>query len=84
MPSIFLTGTAAAGAIAMINAVGNLGGYFGPFIVGWIKDATGSFEAGLYFLATCSLMCAVITFFAARAAGDPAAMMRANAAAAAE
>ena len=79
MPSIFLTGTAAAGAIAMINATGNLGGYFGPFIVGWIKDSTGSFEAGLYFLAACSLMCAVITLFAARAAGDPAAMMRANA-----
>jgi MFS transporter, ACS family, tartrate transporter len=83
MPSIFLTGTAAAGAIAMINAVGNLGGYFGPFIVGWIKDSTGSFEAGLYFLAACSLMCAVITLFAARAAGDPAAVTRANAAAAA-
>jgi len=84
MPSIFLTGTAAAGAIAMINATGNLGGYFGPFIVGWIKDSTGSFEAGLYFLATCSLACAIITFFAARAAGDPAAMMRANEATAAE
>jgi MFS transporter, ACS family, tartrate transporter len=82
MPSLFLTGTAAAGAIAMINAVGNLGGYFGPFIVGWIKDSTGKFEAGLYFLAACSLMCAVITYFAARAAGDPAAMLRANAAAA--
>jgi ACS family tartrate transporter-like MFS transporter len=73
MPSIFLTGTAAAGAIAMINAVGNLGGYVGPFIVGWIKDSTGSFEAGLYFLAACSFMCAVITFFAARAAGEPSA-----------
>jgi MFS transporter, ACS family, tartrate transporter len=84
MPSLFLTGTAAAGAIAMINATGNLGGYFGPFIVGWIKDSTGKFEAGLYFLAGCSLMCAVITYFAARAAGDPAAMLRANAAAAAE
>jgi len=36
MPSIFLTGTAAAGAIALINAVGNLGGYVGPVIVGWI------------------------------------------------
>jgi hypothetical protein len=34
----------------MINAVGNLGGYVGPFIVGWIKDSTGSFQAGLYFL----------------------------------
>jgi ACS family tartrate transporter-like MFS transporter len=79
MPSIFLTGTAAAGAIALINATGNLGGYFGPFIVGWIKDSTGSFEAGLYFLAACSLACALITLVAARAAGDPAAMMRANA-----
>jgi MFS transporter, ACS family, tartrate transporter len=84
MPSLFLTGTAAAGAIAMINAVGNLGGYIGPFVVGWIKDSTKSFEAGLYFLAACSLMAAVITFFAARAAGDPAAVARANAPAAAE
>jgi ACS family tartrate transporter-like MFS transporter len=83
MPSIFLTGTAAAGAIALINATGNLGGYFGPFIVGWIKDSTGSFEAGLYFLAACSLSSAVIAFFAARAAGDPAATARANSAAAA-
>jgi len=84
MPSLFLTGTAAAGAIAMINATGNLGGYFGPFIVGWIRDSSKSFEAGLYFLAACSLMAAIITFFAARAAGDPAAIARANAAAAAE
>jgi ACS family tartrate transporter-like MFS transporter len=84
MPSIFLTGTAAAGAIAMINAVGNLGGYVGPFVVGWIKDSTQSFEAGLYFLAACSLMAAILTFFSARAAGDPAAIARANAPAAAE
>jgi MFS transporter, ACS family, tartrate transporter len=84
MPSIFLTGTAAAGAIASINATGNLGGYFGPFIVGWIKDSTNSFEAGLYFLAACSLMSAVIAFIAARAAGDPSAMARAKAAAPAE
>jgi MFS transporter, ACS family, tartrate transporter len=78
MPSIFLTGTAAAGAIAMINAVGNLGGYFGPVVVGWVRDSTKSFEAGLYFLAACSLMAAIITFFASRAAGAPAAMPRAN------
>jgi ACS family tartrate transporter-like MFS transporter len=80
MPSIFLTGTAAAGAIAMINAVGNLGGYVGPFVVGWIRDSTKSFEAGLYFLAACSLMAAVITFFAARAAGAPAAVPHPSAA----
>ena len=78
MPSLFLTGTAAAGAIALINAIGNLGGYFGPFIVGWIKDATDSFQAGLYFLAACSLMAAIIALVAARAAGDPAARARAS------
>src|SRR6202035_3641628 len=76
MPSIFLTGTAAAGAIALINAIGNLGGYVGPVIVGWIKDSTGSFQAGLYFLAACSLACAVITYFAARAAGEHGATKR--------
>jgi ACS family tartrate transporter-like MFS transporter len=67
LPSQFLSGTAAAGAIAFINAIGNLGGYFGPFVVGWIKDETKSFEMGLYFLALCSLASAAITFFAGRA-----------------
>ena len=69
MPSIFLTGTAAAGAIALINATGNLGGYVGPMVVGWIKDETNSFEAGLYFLAACALMGAVITYLAPTATG---------------
>ena len=67
MPSAFLTGTAAAGGIALINSIGNLGGYVGPFIVGWIKDSTKSFEMALYFLAACALLSTVITFFAARA-----------------
>jgi MFS transporter, ACS family, tartrate transporter len=71
MPSMFLTGTAAAGAIALINATGNLGGYIGPFVVGWIKDSSGSFEAGLYFLAASAIACAVITFLAARASRPP-------------
>jgi ACS family tartrate transporter-like MFS transporter len=69
MPSQFLTGTAAAGAIALINSIGNLGGYVGPFVVGWIKDETNSFEAGLYFLAASALLGAVITFFATDASG---------------
>jgi MFS transporter, ACS family, tartrate transporter len=69
MPSLFLTGTAAAGAIALINATGNLGGYVGPFVVGWIKDSTNSFEAGLYFLAASAFGAAVITYFATAASG---------------
>jgi MFS transporter, ACS family, tartrate transporter len=72
MPSQFLTGSAAAGAIALINATGNLGGYVGPFVVGWIKDETNSFQAGLYFLAACALMGAIITWLAPTASGKKA------------
>jgi ACS family tartrate transporter-like MFS transporter len=67
LPSIFLSGTAAAGGIALINSIGNLGGYVGPFIVGWIKDSTNSFEMALYFLAACSLALGAVVFVARRA-----------------
>ncbi|SEE28320.1 MFS transporter, ACS family, tartrate transporter [Rhizobiales bacterium GAS191] len=80
LPSLFLSGTAAAGAIAFINAVGNLGGYVGPFVVGWIKDTTNSFEMALYFLAACSLASGAIAFFATRACGVPAVARRSLAA----
>jgi ACS family tartrate transporter-like MFS transporter len=73
MPSMFLTGAAAAVGIALINSIGNLGGYVGPFIVGWIKNSTQSFEAGLYFLAACAAISAAITLVAARATGGGAA-----------
>jgi ACS family tartrate transporter-like MFS transporter len=69
MPSLFLTGAAAAGGIALINSIGNLGGYVGPFVVGWIKDSTKSFEMGVYFLAACAFSSALITYFAKRATG---------------
>jgi ACS family tartrate transporter-like MFS transporter len=68
LPSTFLTGAAAAGGIALVNSIGNLGGFVGPYVVGWIKDATGSFEAGLYFLAACALASAVLAFFGLRPA----------------
>jgi MFS transporter, ACS family, tartrate transporter len=67
MPSLFLTGGAAAVGMALINSIGNLGGYFGPMIVGWIKDSTKSFEMALYFLGACALLSAVITLLATRA-----------------
>jgi ACS family tartrate transporter-like MFS transporter len=67
LPSIFLSGTAAAGGFALINSIGNLGGYVGPFIVGWIKDSTNSFEMALYFLAACSLALGALVFVARRA-----------------
>jgi MFS transporter, ACS family, tartrate transporter len=69
MPSAFLTGAAAAGGIALVNSIGNLGGYVGPFIVGWIKEGTGSFEAGLFFLAACALLSGIIAYFAVQPTG---------------
>jgi ACS family tartrate transporter-like MFS transporter len=56
LPPMFLTGTAAAASIAWINSIGNLGGFFGPWYVGAMKDATGSFAGGLYGLAVFSLI----------------------------
>jgi ACS family tartrate transporter-like MFS transporter len=61
MPSLFLTGTAAAAGIAWINALGNLAGTVTPFIVGTIKDMTRSFSGGLYALAGFALLAAVVT-----------------------
>lgn len=60
LPSTFLSGTAAAGGIAMVNSIGNLGGFVGPYIVGWIKDSTQSYASGLYFLAACAFASGVI------------------------
>lgn len=67
MPSLFLTGAAAAAGIALINSIGNLGGYFGPFVVGWIRESTNSFEMALYFLAACAFASAAITWLSVRA-----------------
>jgi ACS family tartrate transporter-like MFS transporter len=47
IPTRFLTGMAAAGGLAFINSIGTLGGFIGPSIMGWLKDRTGSFSAGL-------------------------------------
>jgi ACS family tartrate transporter-like MFS transporter len=58
-----LTGTAAAAGIAWINSLGNLGGFFGPSVVGWVRDSTGSFAGGLYALAGFSLMSALVAAF---------------------
>ena len=55
LPAAILSGAAAAGAIALINAIGNVGGFAGPFVIGWIKEATGSFSWGLLAVAVAVL-----------------------------
>ncbi|HJS86346.1 MAG TPA: MFS transporter [Acetobacteraceae bacterium] len=66
MPSMFLSGSALAAAVAWINSLGNLGGYFGPSIVGWARDLTGSYSGGLYALAGFAAMSAIVAAFGLR------------------
>ncbi|ADI03971.1 transporter transmembrane protein [Streptomyces bingchenggensis BCW-1] len=50
LPTLFLTRSTAAVAVAMVNSIGNLGGFFGPYAIGWAKRSTGSATGGLLFL----------------------------------
>jgi MFS transporter, ACS family, tartrate transporter len=50
IPNEFLGGAAAAGGIALINSLGNLGGFAGPTLMGYMKQSTGTFAAGLALL----------------------------------
>jgi MFS transporter, ACS family, tartrate transporter len=61
LPNTILSGSAAAAGLAFINSVGNLGGWFGPTIVGWLADETGGFEGGLYALSGFCVLAAVVT-----------------------
>ncbi len=60
LPTSFLSGAAAAGGIAIVNAIGNLSGFAGPYLMGYIKDRTGSFDGGLLCLAAFGLIAMVI------------------------
>lgn len=60
LPTSFLSGAAAAGGIAIINSIGNLSGFAGPYAMGYIKDATGSYEGGLQLLAALGFMAMVL------------------------
>jgi nitrate/nitrite transporter NarK len=60
LPTAMLSGTAAAGGIALINAVGNLGGFLGPYMMGAIKDLTGSFSIGLLSIAMGVLVSGIV------------------------
>jgi ACS family tartrate transporter-like MFS transporter len=55
-PSTFLTTSAAATAIGLINSVGNLGGFLGPKVVGMLSERSGNYALGLWFLAVCILI----------------------------
>jgi ACS family tartrate transporter-like MFS transporter len=59
LPGALLTGTSAAAAIGLINSIGNLGGFVGPVVVGYLKKRTGSFVAGVLYLSLSAVLAAV-------------------------
>jgi D-galactonate transporter len=63
LPTAFLGGSAAAAGIALINSVGNLAGFAGPYFIGFMKDLTHSTNIGLYTMAGALMLGALLTFF---------------------
>jgi nitrate/nitrite transporter NarK len=62
LPSAFLTGTASAGGIALINSIGNLCNFFSQAGMGWLKDHTGNYRTGLVSLAVLVTTAAIVAF----------------------
>jgi ACS family tartrate transporter-like MFS transporter len=60
IPPMLLSGSAAAAGIALINAIGNLGGFFGPTVMGTLRDATGGYSGGLLVLAGALILEAIL------------------------
>jgi nitrate/nitrite transporter NarK len=61
LPTSFLGGNAAAAGIALINCTGNLGGFFSPAIIGFLKTYTGTLNSGLFLVAACMIASSVLT-----------------------
>lgn len=61
LPTAYLTGMGAAAGIGLINSIGNLAGFASPYLVGWLKDATHSYGAGIMVLAGLLLLGAWLT-----------------------
>ncbi len=61
MASTLMSGAGAAAGIALINSIGNLGGFIGPYMIGWIKGKTGSYTGGLYVVGATLALSAVLT-----------------------
>ncbi|MHA6795019.1 MFS transporter [Pseudonocardia bannensis] len=71
LPSAFLTGAGAAAGIALINSFGNLSGFAGPYLTGWLSDLTGDFRAGMWTVAGFMTLAAVVVVALGRRAGRP-------------
>jgi cyanate permease len=60
LPTQLLSGVGAAAGIAMINSFGNLSGFAGPYLTGWLEDWTGSFRSGLWVVAALMVVAGLV------------------------
>jgi MFS transporter, ACS family, tartrate transporter len=74
MATTFMSGAGAAAGIATINSLGNLGGFLGPFMIGWIKGKWGSYAGGLYVVGATLAISAVLTFMLSHRTSEPTAL----------
>jgi ACS family tartrate transporter-like MFS transporter len=70
LPTAFLTGRGAAGGVALVNSVANIGGFIGPTLMGYMRDLTGTFAAGLWLLTVALATGAVIALLLPAGQGD--------------
>lgn len=70
IPSRYLVGVAAAGGLALINSIGTLGGFLGPWIMGWLKEETGNFTAGLAVMAGCLFIAGLLAIILQKIANE--------------
>ncbi|MGA9442875.1 MAG: hypothetical protein WBV18_05565, partial [Methyloceanibacter sp.] len=63
LPTAFLAGTGAAAGLALVNSIGNIAGFAGAYIIGLLREATGSFSTALLFLAGASALGALMVLF---------------------
>jgi ACS family tartrate transporter-like MFS transporter len=66
LPSTFLTGVGAAAGIAMINSFGNIGGFAGPYLTGWLRDLTGNNKSGFFVVAGLMVMAGIVVLVVGR------------------
>lgn len=71
LPTIFLTEAAAAACIGMINSFGNLGGFAGPYVIGFLTDRTGGYGAGIAYLGCMGVAGAVLVLSVSAAGSRP-------------
>ena len=66
LPGTFLSGTTAAATIGAINCFGNIGGFVGPYIVGWLSNRTGTYASAVLFLTGSAVLAGLLVLFVRR------------------